>query len=124
MRSCLLLHPMAIALLLLTSTVSAESVEDVESRDNRTRLLVEALSSPVAVVVLFAGGHGALDIQSDGQINWGQGNFLVRSRRLFHEQGIATAVIDAPTDKLASGLYQFRDSEDHARDVAAVIRHP
>ncbi len=119
----LLLRLMAMSLLLLTSTSSAESVEDVRSRDNRIRLLVGVPSSPVAVVVLFAGGHGALDIQSDGQINWGRGNFLVRSRKLFQEQGNITVVIDAPTDKLASGLYRFRDSEDHAQDVAAVIRH-
>ena len=119
----LLLYSMAMSLLLLTSTSSAESVEDVRSRDNRIRLLVGVPSSPVAVVVLFAGDHGALDIQNDGQIGWGGGNFLVRSRKLFQEQGNITAVIDAPSDKMTSGLYRFRESEDHAQDVAAVIRH-
>ena len=119
----LLLCPMAVLLLLLTSTSWAESIEDVRSRDNRIRLLVGVPPSPAAVVVLFAGGHGALNIQSNGQISWGRGNFLVRSRKLFRKQGNVTAVIDAPTDKIASGLYRFRDSEDHAQDVAAVIRH-
>ena len=119
----LLLRPMAVSLLLLTSTASAESVEDVRSRGNRIRLLVEVPSSPVAVVVLFAGGHGALDIQSDGRIKWGQGNFLVRSRKLFQMQKMITVVIDAPTDKLVSGLYRVRDSQDHGQDVAAVIRY-
>ena len=123
MRLSLSLSPLAMWLLLLTSISWAESVEDVRSRDNRIRLLVGVPSSPATVLVLFAGGHGALDIQSDGQLVWGRGNFLVRSRKLFQEQNHITAVIDAPTDKIASGLYHFRGSEDHAQDVAAVIRY-
>jgi dienelactone hydrolase len=114
---------MAISLMLLTSISSAASVEDVSSRDVHIRLLIGIPPSPVAVVVLFAGGHGALDIHSDGQIAWGGGNFLVRSRKLFQEQGSITVVIDAPTDKLASGMHRFRDTEDHAKDIAAVIRY-
>lgn len=106
-----------------SSTSSAESIEDVSSRDIRIRLLVGVPPSPVAVVVLFAGGHGALDIQSVGQFGWGGGNFLVRTRQLFREQGNVTIVIDAPTDKIGSGLHHFRDSEVHAQDVAAVISH-
>lgn len=121
MRWKSLLYALAFALLALASPSSAEVVEDVHSRGNRIRLLVGVPASPVAVVVLFAGGHGALDIQPDGRIAWGAGNFLVRTRHLFQRQGMITAVIDAPTDKLASGLYHFRDGEQHAEDIAAVI---
>lgn len=113
----------ALLLALLPSLSPAESVEDVTSRGHRIRLLIGAPSLPTAVVVLFAGGHGALDIQRNGRISWGSGNFLVRSRRLFQENGSVTVVIDAPTDRLTSGLYHFRESEDHAQDVAAAIRH-
>ena len=118
-----LLHALSMALLLLPLPSLAESIEDVGSRDVSIRLLVGIPNSPVAVVVLFAGGHGALNIRDDGQFGWGRGNFLVRSRKLFQEQGITTVVIDAPSDKISTGLYHFRNSADHARDVAAVIRH-
>lgn len=118
-----LLQSLVIAWLLLPLFSYAESVEDVSSRDVRIRLLVGMPLSPVAVVVLFAGGHGSMNIRDDGAFGWGGGNFLVRSRKLFQKQGMATAVIDAPSDKMTSGLYHFRESEEHAQDVAAVIRH-
>jgi heptosyltransferase-3 len=35
---------------------------------------------PVASVILFAGGHGALGLKSASSMSWGAGNFLVRSR--------------------------------------------
>lgn len=50
----------------------------------------------------------------------------MRSRSLFRESGIATAVIDAPSDRKSSaGVYGFRASEAHAEDlheVAAYLR--
>ena len=118
-----LLQSLVLALFLVPSSSIADSVEDLSSRNVRIRLLVGVPPSPQAVVVLFAGGHGALNLRNDGGFGWGAGNFLVRSRGLFQEQGIITVVIDAPSDKISSGLFHFRNSEEHARDVAVVIRH-
>lgn len=74
------------------------------------------------VALLFAGDHGNLDISSAGKLQWGQSNFLVRSRHLFHEHAIATVLVDAPSDRKDSrGLYAFRSSPQHADDLAAVI---
>jgi hypothetical protein len=38
---------------------------------------------PVASVMLFAGGHGALGLTSASSMKWGEGNFLVRTRDKF-----------------------------------------
>lgn len=95
----------------------------VASRGESIRLQVDAPPAPAGVVVLFAGGHGALDIRDDGSYGWGRGNFLVRSAGLFTGGGLVSVVIDAPSDRIAQGLYHFRDGAEHARDVAAVIAH-
>jgi hypothetical protein len=114
----------ACAVLIFTATAAhAGEIVDVASRGERTRLLIEGPANPSAVVVLFAGGHGALGLGDQGEIAWGGGNFLVRSRGLFQRAGFVTALIDAPTDRLSSGLLnQFRSSEAHAEDVGAAIR--
>ncbi len=97
-------------------------VQDVKSRGETTRLLVEKGDNPWVVVVLFAGGKGALDISESGDIGWGARNFLVRAREYFQNKGAITAVIDAPTDH-KNKLYGFRGTEDHAKDIDAVIKH-
>ena len=99
-------------------------VRDVESRPGITqRFLLIVPERPVATVVLFAGGHGALAIDDDGRFGWGAGNFLVRSRQLFADRGLAVAVIDAPSDlvRARDGLGRSRVTPEHAQDVAAVI---
>ena len=69
--------------------------------------------------VLFTGGGGSVGLLQRGIAKPGA-NFLVRSRQLFLEQGIATAVIDAPSD-VASMSDGFRSGARHARDVAALV---
>jgi pimeloyl-ACP methyl ester carboxylesterase len=95
-------------------------VVDVPTRAGVTqRVLLVTSSGPRAAVVLFAGGHGGLQIQPSGSLTWGAGNFLVRSRGLFAAQGLVVAVIDAPSDR--QNLSGFRQSREHVADVGAVI---
>lgn len=98
-------------------------VVDIPTRPGVTqRLLVLAPPSPKVAVILFAGGHGGLQIASDGSFGWGKGNFLVRSRQLFVDQGLLTVVIDAPSDRQAPPyLAGYRQGPEHAADVQAVI---
>jgi hypothetical protein len=63
------------------------------------RMVVLSPPEPKAAVILFAGGHGGLQISSVGSFHWGNGNFLVRSRQLFVDQGLLVAVVDAPSDR-------------------------
>lgn len=111
---------------LAAAMVRAEAefrVVDIPTRPGVTqRLLVLAPPSPRAAVILFAGGHGGLQIAPDGAFGWGKGNFLIRSRQLFVEQGMLTVVIDAPSDRLSPPyLAGFRQGPAHAADVQAVI---
>ncbi len=81
------------------------------SRDDAREVKVAA--------ILFAGGGGAVGLQQRGIPKPG-GNFLVRSRKLFVEQGIATAVIDVPSD-VGAMTDGFRSGARHARDVASIV---
>lgn len=102
---------------------SAERVVDLPTRPGVTqRVLLTEVPGAKAAVVLLAGGHGGLQIQNDGSMRWGQGNFLVRSRALFAQQGVAVAVVDAPSDKQNPPyLSGFRQQSDHVVDLQTVI---
>lgn len=99
------------------------TVVDIPTRPGVTqRLLVLAPPSPKAAVILFAGGHGGLQIAPDGSFGWGKGNFLIRSRQLFVAQGLLTVIIDAPSDRQSAPFMAgYRQGAEHAADVQAVI---
>ena len=67
----------------------AQKVVDIPTRPGITeRMIVLAPAEPRAAVILLAGGHGGLQIFPNGSMKWGDGNFLVRSRQRFAEQGL------------------------------------
>jgi hypothetical protein len=78
---------------------------------------------PVASVILFAGGHGALGLRDASSMAWGAQNFLVRSRNLFASHDLMVAVIDAPSDQRKGMNAIFRMSAGHAADISAVAAH-
>jgi hypothetical protein len=101
----------------------AERVVDIPTRPGVTqRMVVLTPEKPKAAVVLFAGGHGGLQIDTTGNFKWGGGNFLVRTRQLFASNGLMVAVVDAPSDRQNSPyLGGFRQKPEHVADIRAVI---
>jgi pimeloyl-ACP methyl ester carboxylesterase len=79
--------------------------------------------NPVAAVILFAGGKGALGLSGASSMAWGAGNFLVRTREEFAAHALMVAVIDAPSDHGDGMNAQFRMSKEHADDIAAVAAY-
>ncbi len=116
-----LIPVLAAALISLISQPGfAQRVVDIPTRPGVTqRFLLIAPESPKAAVILFAGGHGGLRINDGGGFGWGSGNFLVRTRQLFADQGLAVVVVDAPSDR--QNLNGFRQTPEHAADIKAVI---
>ena len=102
---------------------ASRTVVDLPTRPGVTqRVLVLSPPAPKAAVVLLAGGHGGLQMDSSGAMKWGEGNFLVRSRQAFADQGLVVAVADAPSDRQSAPfLGGFRQTADHAADLKAVI---
>jgi hypothetical protein len=102
---------------------TAARVIDIPTRPGVTqRFLYIAPAAPKAAAILYAGGHGGLQLAPDGTFGWGANNFLVRTRQLFADDGIAVAVIDAPSDRQSPPwLNGFRTNPKHAEDARAVI---
>ena len=102
---------------------TTQKVVDIPTRPGVTqRMLVLSPPAPKAAVILIAGGHGGLQIFPNGSLKWGDGNFLVRTRQLFADQGLMVAVIDAPSDRQSPPyLGGFRQKPEHAADLKAVI---
>ena len=108
----------ALILLFASQPVSADVV-DVKTRDTTIRVLIEGSEKPSHVVVLFAGGDGAVGIDDDGAIGDLGGNFVVRTRNMLHDRGMATVVLAAPGDM--PSLLGMRDRDNYARDVENVM---
>jgi pimeloyl-ACP methyl ester carboxylesterase len=101
----------------------AEKVVDIPTRPGVSqRFLLITPPDARAAVVLFAGGHGGLQMSQSGDLAWGKGNFLVRSAPLFAARQLAVAIVDAPSDKQSyPHLSGFRQTAEHAADVKGVI---
>jgi len=101
----------------------AERVVNIPTRPGVTqRMIVLSPQDPKAAVILFAGGHGGLQISPNGSLGWGEKNFVVRTRQLFAEQGLLVVVVDAPSDRQSPPyLGGFRQKPEHVADIKAVI---
>jgi len=95
---------------------------DISTRADVTqRFLYLAPENPKASIILFSGGQGDLQIAADGSFKSGGKNFLVRNRRRFAENGLAVAVVDAPSDRQSPPfLGGFRQTAEHVADIKAV----
>lgn len=102
---------------------TAQNVVDIPTRAGVSqRMVVLSPQDPKAAVILLAGGHGGLQIFPNGSFKWGEGNFLVRTRQLFADQGFLVAVVDAPSDRQSPPyLSGFRQRPEHVADIKAVI---
>ncbi len=113
---------MALALLAAwaPAALATDEVQAIPTRRGVTQpfVLVRPPGDPVASVILFAGGDGALGLRA-GAIKGLGGNFLVRNRERFARHGLLVAVPDAPSDH--KNLDRFRTSADHAADIRVLI---
>jgi pimeloyl-ACP methyl ester carboxylesterase len=103
--------------------VTSDLVSIQTPRGAKQAFILIKPDKPVAAVVLFAGGHGALGLKSASSMNWGSGNFLVRSRDKFAAHDFLVAVVDAPSDRPKGMNGVFRMSSQHASDIAAVAAY-
>ena len=125
-RSCRCAFILAILLAVALRSAHAASATLVSIKTprgaNQAFILIKP-ERPVASVILFAGGHGRLGLQSASSMTWGAGNFLVRSRDKFAAHDFMVAVIDAPSDRSQGMNGIFRMSNAHAGDIGAVAAY-
>jgi pimeloyl-ACP methyl ester carboxylesterase len=109
----------------VTATIAAQAAQVVTIDSN---LAVKVRPSPKykiaarASVVLLAGGNGVLNLNSAGDTRDLQGNFLVRSARLFLGRRLNVALLDAePAFAAPAGLNNRRLTPEHATHLGNVI---
>ena len=122
---------LALTLFIVFISFAAQAAEliTLDTRDGvQQKFILIKPDNPVASVILFAGGKGALDLSSSfgsPSIGWGRNNFLVRSRDRFADNDFIVAVVDAPSDMQdRTGMRGgFRDSYEHVNDIDHVISY-
>jgi pimeloyl-ACP methyl ester carboxylesterase len=82
------------------------------------RVLFASRGNPTAIVVLFAGGEGTVEIGDSGTIGRYAGNFLIRTQSLWLEQGFAVEILAAPKDL---SLIGHRHTEAYADAVGCAV---
>ena len=73
-------------------------------------------------LVLLVGGGGAIKLDARGCPQALSRNVLIRMQPLFHDAGLVTALVDAPSDASGGdGLAGLRVTPQHADDLGKVI---
>jgi len=88
----------SLAILLVFISFLHAHILDIPTRDGVSeRIMFLESPSAKAAVILFAGGHGGIQLKQEGTFGWGEGNFLMRARELF---------VDAPSDRQKRALFE------------------
>jgi alpha-beta hydrolase superfamily lysophospholipase len=99
---------------MLGAGASAQERLDLATRPGVTQpVYFTAAPSAVASVILFPGGIGVVATERN--------NFLLRVAGRFSAQGMNVAVADAPSDQGGGMSVPFRQSSQHADDIAAIV---
>jgi hypothetical protein len=89
--------------------------------DTAVRVLLMKANQPADAVMLLPGGHGNINLDSQGHIGWGEDDFVIRTRWHYFDRGIAAIVPDVANDhKPPESLAGFRTSEQQADDLRAL----
>ncbi len=112
------------ALLLATAGAQAQEHPRImavpTARDGVTQpvLFVTPAQPWDTAVILFVGRGGQADVETHGTDGRGQ-NTLYRGLDILVREGVAAAVVDPPSDR--PSLWNYRNTADHADDIAHVI---
>ena len=112
---------LAVALLMVLdrSAAAQNLVSDRRLADGGSlRVVFIARGNPAAVLVMFAGGDGAVEITDSGSIGRLAGNFLLRTQPLWLAQGFAIEILAAPNNAPLSGQ---RRTKAYADAVATAV---
>lgn len=109
------------ALWMLLSSVAHSQVFYVPYKDDApTRTLLTPVKNAKAVVLLFPGGGGVLNLQDDGSTT--NGHTFVRSKDLWAQYGIDSVLVDTPYD-LGAGMRNSRSIRDHQQRILNVVNY-
>jgi len=117
------LPPALVAMTGFAATAAAELMTLQPRPGVELRLGVEVRANARVVALLFAGGHGKIELDGAGRPNGLRGNFLIRARGHLAARGIGIVLVDAPSDRQGGrGLAGWRLTAGHAADIGRAVR--
>lgn len=94
-------------------------VSDIRLADGRTeRVMLTSPANLHAILVMFAGGEGTVEITDSGTISHHVGNFLLRTQPRWLQQGFAVEILAAPNSVSLNGQ---RHTEAYAEAVGRAV---
>jgi hypothetical protein len=111
---------LALALAGVGSAFAASTVDLPASGGGKQRVLFMQPANPVAALILFAGGDGVIKLGPDG-VPLAGGNFLVRTRDSWVQQGMAVAIPDVPDNQRT--LFEHRTGDAYASDIGQIVSY-
>ena len=108
--------------LVLAQQPGEETLTAISDRNVSIKIISMTPANVRGGVILFTGGNGVLSIDSGNRLDRSF-SFLTRSRDNWWKNGLATFVVDAPSDKLdRNGMSAaFRATTDFRSDLIAVL---
>ncbi len=122
-------HVLRTVILLLALTTTSFALTEIRTISTRPGVTMNFLAmtpektAPHDALIFFPGGNGvrAYKMTASGVVNgW---NFLVRSAGNFIESGFSVFTVAPPSDHPTGMNTGFRESPEHAADIAALINH-
>lgn len=114
---------LSVSLFMLSAAATAGGkLVELASRPDVTQgIWVIEPDKPVATVILLPGGKGKIALTDSGPQK--EGNFLVRTRDTFADNGLLTIVMDAPSDLAdrKKGLKGKRLTDNNLADIKAIV---
>lgn len=118
------LHAIILLLTLATTSFAFTEIRSIPTRPGITMDVLMMTPGSTArhdALILFPGGNGAgpFKMTESGTVSgW---NFLVRSADSFIENGFSVFTIAPPSDHSTGMSTGFRESSEHAEDIASLI---
>lgn len=111
-------HIVTVFGILISSTAYSQVFDVLYKDDAPTRTLLTPVKNAKAVVLLFPGGGGVLNLKDDGSTT--NGHTFVRSKDLWAQYGIDSVLVDTPYD-LGAGMRNSRSIRDHQQRILNVV---
>lgn len=110
-----------LATLFLPLLVHGQIIDVPQSGEVPTKTFLIETAQPKAVVLLFIGGDGMLNLRPDGSTT--KENPLNRSAKLWQQYGINSVLVDSPYDLGDARRGNVRGRAEHLSRVESVVKY-